>query len=95
MQSFPASDVSGGVCATHTGVAGSRGYDIVLTANQTITGRDFGNDPNGPLPPPPGNPPKVPTLDDLALLALAALLDLSGAFRPQRRRLRAPSRQRR
>src|SRR5262245_53402817 len=42
-QTFPASDGSGGMCATHTGIAGSRGYDIVLTANQTITGEDFGN----------------------------------------------------
>ena len=42
-QTFPASDGSGGACATHTGVAGSRGYAITLSANQAVVNQDFGN----------------------------------------------------
>ena len=42
-QTFPATDGTGGACATHTGVAGSRGYAITLAANQAITAQDFGN----------------------------------------------------
>ena len=86
-QTFPASDGSGGACATHVGVAGSRGYDVVLTANQAVTGQDFGNDPGLPPPPPPPGPPQaIPTLGDFALLAVAALLALSGAIALPRRR---------
>jgi hypothetical protein len=81
-QTFPAADGSGGLCATHTGVAGSRGYDITVASNLNTGGNDFGN--RVVRQPPP--PTQIPTLDEYGLLALAVLLGLAGVLAQRRRR---------
>jgi hypothetical protein len=87
-QTYPAADASGGLCATHVGIAGSRGYDITVANGVVSTGNNFGNLAAAP-PPPPGPPATpIPTLDDFALLGLVALLGASGAFALPRRKLR-------
>jgi hypothetical protein len=83
-QTFPASDASGGLCATHVSVAGSRGYDVIVAGGANSTGNDFGNFTD---PPPPGPPRPIPTLADFALLLLASLLGVSGASALRRRKL--------
>jgi hypothetical protein len=81
-QTFPTVDGSGGLCASHTGVAGSRGYDIVLTSNQKSFGNDFGNH-TAEQPPPPRT--GIPTLSEYGLMALALLLGIAGALAQRRR----------
>ena len=84
-QTFPASDGTNGACETHTGVAGSRGYDITVTVNQNVISQDFGNNFLDPRPPPEV---PVPTIGDYALMLLAALLALLGIGGIARRRRR-------
>jgi hypothetical protein len=87
-QTFPAVDGSGGLCAAHTGVTGSRGYDISVFSNEDTGGNDFGN--HGGIPPHPVE--RIPTLDELGLIGLAALLGAAGAIALRRRRNTASAR---
>ena len=84
-QTGPLSDASGGLCATHTGVAGSRGYDITVAGGDNSTGNNFGNHTTN-VPPPPFV--QIPTLDRYALIALAVLLGMVGAVVVRRRQKR-------
>ena len=85
-QTGPATDGSGGLCATHTGVPNSRGYDITVAAGENSTGNNFGNHTQN-IPPPPHE--QIPTLDEYALLALAVLLGIMGAVVVRRRQNQA------
>jgi hypothetical protein len=81
-QTFPAADGSGGLCATHTTVAGSRGYDVTVASGDVNATNDFGNH-LAKQPPPPS---QIPTLDEYGLIALAVLLGLAGVLAQRRRR---------